>query len=83
MSKLKPLMKWEKFSTGSWVLAQALETMTCPFLKKDGCSIYEERPIMCRLFGAVDHRDMKCPMGCGPKKLISEADSIRLIRNAA
>jgi Fe-S-cluster containining protein len=34
----------------------------CEYLDKDGkCSCYEERPIVCRAFGKVNHPCMKCP----------------------
>jgi uncharacterized protein len=38
----------------------------CPFSKVGGCSIYENRPIICRLFGATENRELTCSFGCGP-----------------
>lgn len=35
--------------------------------------MYEDRPLVCRLFGAVDHPNMKCPKGYGPAKLLPAA----------
>jgi Fe-S-cluster containining protein len=83
VAALRPLEQWEPFMNSSWVPASALMTMTCPFLGKDGCSIYEDRPMVCRLFGAVDHPNMKCPMGCGPKRLMTDAQSREMIARAA
>ncbi len=83
IAKVRPMELWEPFVDGAWVPTAALATFSCPFLTKDGCGIYEIRPIVCRLFGAVDHPMMKCPEGCGPAKLIPEHKSRRLIARAA
>lgn len=37
---------------------------TCSLLKDGKCSVYEQRPTVCRLFGIV--KSMKCPFGCIP-----------------
>jgi uncharacterized protein len=83
VAAIRPLDQWEPFVDGSWVPTAALTTMTCPFLGADGCSIYEDRPIVCRLFGSVDHPHMKCPMGCAPKRLLTDAQSRQMIKEAA
>ena len=42
---------------------------SCFYLdNKKGCSIYEERPILCRLFGASEILKLKCPHDCKPKR---------------
>jgi Fe-S-cluster containining protein len=80
---VRPLEQWEPFVNGSWVPTSALLTMKCPFVTGQGCAIYEDRPTVCRLFGAVDHPNMKCPMGCGPKRLMTDAQSREMIARAA
>lgn len=40
----------------------------CPF-KQNGCTIYEHRMFLCRLFGNAE--GFTCPHGCGPEKLLS------------
>lgn len=35
---------------------------SCPALVNDRCSVYEHRPLICRLWGAVE--SMPCPHGC-------------------
>ena len=70
-----PLLAWERFGADSWIASAALQNFTCPFVGKSGCSIYDIRPKVCRLFGAVDHPMMRCPHGCGPEALLSEAQS--------
>ena len=41
--------------------------LTCPLLGEDGaCTVYDKRPLICRLWGAVDEPRMACPHGCVP-----------------
>ena len=56
--------------------------MTCAFSTSRGCSIYETRPIVCRLFGAVDHPRMTCPHGARSKRLLTDAQAKALIDEA-
>lgn len=53
--------------------------LSCPFLESDGCGIYENRPALCRLFGAVDHPLMQCPEGCGPEKKLSNKVASKIL----
>lgn len=46
---------------------------TCTALKDGRCSIYENRPYICRLFGA--HKNMVCPHGCRPERWVSDEES--------
>jgi hypothetical protein len=42
------------------------------------CAVYEMRPVLCRIWGAVE--GMECPFGCVPEGgYLSEADGYRLI----
>lgn len=70
----RPLLSWTR-KDGRWVPTVALETHRCPFLGESGCTIYADRPTICRLFGAVE--DLRCPMGCGPKprRMLSQAEA--------
>ena len=49
------------------LIDQALNTksLTCPLLKDNRCSVYDIRPLICRLYGTV--KKMKCQYGCKPK----------------
>lgn len=52
----------------------------CPYLTADGqCSGYRARPLVCRLWGAIDHPQMRCPHGCRPPQLLSDREGLALI----
>jgi Fe-S-cluster containining protein len=40
--------------------------LVCPYLKDGKCSIYPVRPMICKLWGAV--QAMQCVYGCVPEK---------------
>ena len=54
----------------------ALEELSCPHLgtfsgantNNKGCTVYEERPLICRLFGTTPK--LACPNGQRPEKMI-------------
>ena len=50
----------------------------CPLLKDGKCSVYDARPIICRLYGVVEK--MQCEHGCKPTSWVSDDESIRLIQ---
>ena len=51
---------------------------TCPFWA-NGCTVYEDRPFMCRLFGTAPAA-MRCPEGCRPTRGITVAKAAKLTR---
>lgn len=48
--------------------AQALAALSCPHLGENGCQVYEERPLICRLFGTTPR--LACPNGRRPETMI-------------
>lgn len=46
---------------------QALEAWRCVHLGDAGCQAYEERPLICRLFGTTEA--LRCPRGRRPESL--------------
>jgi Fe-S-cluster containining protein len=46
----------------------ALNDFNCVHLGPNGCEVYGERPLICRLFGTTPR--MACPNGCRPEKMI-------------
>lgn len=57
------------------------DNINCVHLTKDGCGVYEDRPLICRLFGTVEkpHR-MACKYGCLPKKPLTAKEVDQLSR---
>lgn len=54
------------------------DLLQCRFLDSRGCTVYAERPMMCRLFGASADAMLRCPRGLKPARLLSieETDAI-------
>jgi len=46
----------------------ALNELTCVHLGPNGCEVYEERPLICRLYGTTPQ--LLCPNDCRPEKMI-------------
>jgi hypothetical protein len=46
----------------------ALAEYNCPYLGENGCQVYGERPLICRLFGTTPR--LPCPNGKGPAVMI-------------
>ena len=67
-------VEWENIpDIGGYVKAKHPPDLTCRFLGIKDCRIYENRPTICRLFGAVDAVFLTCPHGCAPTfKLTNE-----------
>jgi len=55
--------------------------ITCPYIQNARCQIYPVRPLICRLYGAVE--ELKCPFGCGPEKLLSRDESNKIIKEVS
>lgn len=50
------------------------KTLTCDQLKFGRCAVYEDRPMVCRLWGAIP--DMPCPFGCEPTLTSAEGRAL-------
>jgi len=46
----------------------ALAALSCPHLGPNGCEVYDERPLICRLFGTTP--SLPCPNGKRPEVMI-------------
>ena len=57
------------------------EDYNCPALVDGGCSVYEDRPTVCRLWGAT--QSMPCPHGCTPADALTQEESHALLRLSA
>ena len=60
---------------------QVLASLLCPYINDGRCSIYENRPTICRLFGAVETPRLTCPHGCGPdpESKLHHVDSLAML----
>ena len=52
--------------------------LTCKFTSKNGCTVYENRPLLCRLFGVV--QTMACTCGGKPERLLTSEEENQLIQ---
>lgn len=71
------------FSEWEWGRVSQLKVSMagCPYLKDDGCSIYDERPVICRLFGStVEVSRMMCPYGYKPSRPLTETEMSNIMR---
>jgi Fe-S-cluster containining protein len=50
----------------------------CPFSLSGRCDIHDRRPLMCRLYGAVE--DLRCPHGRGPLQLLTVEEGHAIVR---
>ena len=48
--------------------AAAFDELSCPHLGEQGCRVYAERPLICRLFGTTPR--LACPNGKRPEVMI-------------
>ncbi len=58
--------------------ATALAELSCPHLGKNGCQVYAERPLICRLFGTTPR--LACPKGKRPEAMIEPAIEQQIYR---
>ena len=59
-------------------LTESGKSEACKHLKDGKCSIYDNRPIICRLYGTTT--TLKCSWGCVPKKYLPNQNAQALIR---
>ena len=67
--------------------AEPLRLMTkleenCPYLEADSCTVYDARPLVCRLWGMVDAPGLRCEHGCAPDRWLTHAEALRLVRRS-
>lgn len=52
----------------------------CAMLAAGRCSVYAQRPLLCRLWGVTEK--MRCPHGCEPERWLTDAESKGLLAAA-
>lgn len=61
-------------------LKLAGDDLKCAYLIEHRCTVYADRPLICRLWGAVE--DMPCPHGCKPERYLSPVEARSLLNRA-
>lgn len=56
------------------------DTWICALLKEGKCTVYNIRPLICRLFGLVEK--MRCPFGCVPDRWLSDNEARKFLTKA-
>lgn len=54
----------------------ALAELNCVYLGKQGCEVYDERPLICRVFGTTPK--LACPHGKRPATMIDPAIAMQI-----
>jgi uncharacterized protein len=70
-----PFSKWE------WEQVQdkrSSTSLSCVYSSKQGCEIYDKRPMVCRLFGASEDERLVCPHGKMPDKPLTVEETNRI-----
>jgi Fe-S-cluster containining protein len=49
----------------------------CDYLSEGKCSVYDQRPAICRLFGSTEK--LMCPHGCVPDRVLPEIESMKIL----
>lgn len=53
---------------------------TCPYVMPGGgCAIYEDRPFLCRIFGASEEPRLRCPHGRGSSRPLTRTQTRKLM----
>jgi len=66
-----------ELQTDDVVVLKTNSRLECPMLKGTSCTAYSVRPLICRLFGAVEA--MRCPHGCEPERMLSDIEARMLM----
>jgi hypothetical protein len=69
------LPRFEHGHAGISMLAPPLER--CPLLVLSRCNAYEDRPLICRLFGVA--KGLPCPYGCVPDRVLPDEEAHALV----
>lgn len=54
--------------------------LRCAYAQKGRCEIYQVRPLLCRIYGAVDSDILICPHGLHANSLLSSNEASKMLR---
>ncbi len=67
---------WNRWEIEQLEVVKDVLASKCPYCAPSGCEAYAHRPVVCRLFGAVE--GMECPHGKSPRMRLSRERTKRL-----
>lgn len=74
--------EWRRLNDASTAVPSIDGNFHCTLLTKEGrCSVYEVRPLICRMFGVA--RGLECPWGCEPTRWLSLEEGMRVMARAS
>ena len=62
------------------IMSMKKEEWACKLLKDGKCTVYNIRPLICRLFGLV--KKMECPFGCVPERWLTDEEARSMLKKA-
>ena len=70
--------EWERIAAAGGARS-ADDDLVCPYFERTSgrCEVHPLRPLICRLWGAVE--TMRCPYGCAPERLLTQEEAAQLI----
>ena len=70
------------FAKSEWeqVPHKEKDSFLCPYVCDKGCSIFEDRPFVCRILGTADHDLFSCAYGKKPEVSLSLEELKELTR---
>ena len=69
---------FETSPSGKYVTMIPKLGLVCPMLVGTKCSIYDVRPLVCRIFGVTE--SLLCPEGCKAKKTLTRKEAVSLLK---
>lgn len=70
-------LEWVRWKAAHGGEPQPRSDLTCPALECGICTVYEARPMICRLWGTTP--ELACPHGCVPERWLSDKEAHQLL----
>jgi Fe-S-cluster containining protein len=69
---------WTDWERGKVEDKRHEDEKVCPFVTEQGCGCYQDRPMICRLWGTTEHGP-RCPHGRGPVDRLNAAKTKEIV----
>jgi hypothetical protein len=66
-------LEWRRIQEQTGAKPRLAADLTCPLLKDNLCSVYKNRPLLCRIYGMT--KSLMCPHGCVPSRWIEDDEA--------